>query len=66
MELARPGGVRPQPERLRVEYDGHFDFGDPANGHIYDDVLWENQNGVTIPNVHPPNSADHVYRYRPC
>jgi hypothetical protein len=50
-----------------VRYEGHFDFGDPANGHTFDDEnLFENKNGVAMANISPPNSADHVYRFRPC
>jgi hypothetical protein len=42
----------------------------PAGTANADDDLprgkFENKNGVAMANISPPNSADHVYRFRPC
>jgi hypothetical protein len=50
------------PTGNRVEYINHQDFGNPANGHSYDQSLFFNSPGSAISSVPFRNSADHVSR----
>jgi hypothetical protein len=46
-----------------VEYINHYDMGNPANGHSYDQYLWDDMPAFAKGNVPYPNTADHVYRF---
>ena len=46
-----------------VEYINHYDKGNPANGHTYDQYLWDDLPFFQKGNVPYPNMADHVYRF---
>ena len=48
----------------RVEFDNHFDFGNPANGHTFDELNIFGANAhTTLSTVSRPNTADHVFRF---
>lgn len=46
-----------------VQYTNHYDMGNPANGHYYDQYLWDDMPAFRKGNVPYPNMADHVYRF---
>jgi hypothetical protein len=48
----------------RVEFDNHVDFGDPANGHTFDELdIFGADAHTTLSTVSRPNTADHVFRF---